>query len=78
MTFSCSVRYIEPRLGKGIRSPYVGEGAAASIGYPEAWILPIPSSVDFRIGGVRIVVGIASRTIGVVGAVTSKKADIVE
>ena len=37
------VRDIEAGLGEGVRSPDIGECAAAAVGHPEARVLPVPA-----------------------------------
>ena len=54
------VRYQKAGLREGIGRPDVGEGAAASVRDPQAGILAVPALAQVGVGGVVVVVGIAS------------------
>src|SRR5580704_1669000 len=65
------IRHQKTRLREGIRRPDVCECPSASIGNPQAGILPVPALVQVRISRVVVVVRIAT------AAVPAKKAHVI-
>src|SRR5713226_8409197 len=73
-SFGRRVRYKHTGLGEGARRPDVKESAAATVRYPEARILAVPASVEV---GVRVVVRILARTVGLARSVPAEKPNII-
>ena len=76
-SFGRRVGYKHAGLGEGARRPDVKESAAATVRYPEARILAIPASVEVGVRGVRVVVRILARTVGLARSVPAEKPNII-
>src|SRR5581483_1710257 len=63
VTGRLGVGNVKSRLSEGIRSPDIGECAAASIDHPNARVLPVPTLVQIGISGVVVVVRIRAAAV---------------
>src|SRR5260221_14229534 len=76
-SFGRRVGYKHAGLGEGARRPDVKESAAATVRYPEARTLTVPTSVEVRGRGVRVGVRILARTVGRARSVPVEETDII-
>ena len=65
------------RLRERARRPDIEERAAAAIRHPQAGILPVPTPIEVRVGGVRVVVRILAAAFDLRSAVAAQEAHVV-